>query len=375
MFKLLLMSMVMVLLPACVWLSSGKNDKPAEQVLQRALSGELILGKAFAESDLPERDLFELTPQMKAFAEKNIAGVKGNFSKVRALHTALMSPVSQGGAGITYSATYTLTGKEAFERAQANCISYTLLFVSLARHLGFDAHVNEVDLPPSWSMRDYDSIVFLRHVNAMVMLPRDSVVIDLEMSRYNVNYKQRLISEELASAQYYNNRGMDLAALGDARNAFLHLRKALLLDAKQSYIWNNMGSFYLRNHFLSEAEALYLRGLELNSRDLTIINNLSSLYREMGEKEKADDYYQRAEQHRRNNPYYMYSNARKLFMKGEVEHARDLMKKAIAKEKHEIVFYELAVKIYDALDDQRNAAEMREKLERERSMRLILSPP
>ena len=117
--------------------------------LARELSGELILGRPYLPEELPNADLFGLTEEMQAFAETVTARVKRSDAKAEALHKALISSTSVGGRGITYSAYDTITGIDAFERRQANCISYTLLFVAMARHVGLKAEVNEVILPPT----------------------------------------------------------------------------------------------------------------------------------------------------------------------------------------------------------------------------------
>lgn len=350
-----------MLLAGCATVLPGNGEKPDAQLLSLALSGEPLLGRHYTEAELPDRQLFELTPAMREFAERHTAGVKGDFARARALHYALLTPSVAGGHGITYSAFYTLTGADAFEERQANCLSFTLLYVTMARHVGLDAHVNEVDLPPTWDLRNQDAFLFLRHVNSKVNLRRDQVVIDLEMDRYNSSYEQRRISERLAAAQFYNNRGMELSAEGEVSEAFLHLRKALLLDDGQSYIWNNLATVYRRNGYLKEAEALYLQGLQIDNGDLTIISNLSGLYRQLDQPEKAEVFFQLAERHRNNNPYFLYYEANRSLQAGNVEQARDLLKKAISKEKAEVRFYDLGVKIYEALGDQKQAEVMRQR--------------
>ena len=350
-----------VLLAGCATVLPGNGEEPDAQLLQLALSGEPLLGQPYSEASLPDRQLFELTPAMKAFAERHTAGIKGGFARARALHHALLTPSTAGGHGITYTAFYTLTGADAFDQRQANCLSFTLLYVTMARYIGLDAYVNEVDLPPTWDLRNQDAFLFLRHVNSRVKLRRDEVVIDLEMDRYSSTYDQRLIPEKLVAAQFYNNRGMELSAEGEFKDAFLHLRKALLLDDQQSYIWNNMATVYRRNGYLKEAEALYLQGLQVDGGDLTIISNLSGLYRQLDEPEKAETFFRLAERHRNSNPYFLYYEANKSFEAGDAEQARDLLKKAISKEKAEVRFYDLGVKIYEALGDQKQADAMRER--------------
>jgi hypothetical protein len=73
-----------------------------------ALSGELILGRSYRSEELPDVEVFGLTPEMQKFAEAVTAHAKLKDSKAEALHQALMTSVNSGGRGITYSA-YTLT--------------------------------------------------------------------------------------------------------------------------------------------------------------------------------------------------------------------------------------------------------------------------
>lgn len=348
------------------------NNNP----LAKELSGELILGRAYLPEELPAADLFGLTEEMQVFAEAATAQATRSDEKAAALHNALITSTSLGGRGITYSAYDTITGIEAFERRQANCISYTLLYVAMARYLGLNAEVNEVMLPPTWDMRASDTYLLMRHVNAKVFMPRRSgafarvigsadvsdIVVDLEMRRYRPHYKQKVIGTDLVAAQFYSNRGMELAAEGNAREGFLYLRKALLMSQQPSYIWSNFGSFYRRQKLLPQAEAIYLHGLSINPRDYTIMHNLAGLYKDMGNAEQSEYYQKRVYQHRNANPYYMYKRAEDALQKNDYGIALTLIKQAIAKEKNEARFYRLGADIYDKLGDTSNAELMRDKL-------------
>lgn len=344
--------------------------------LARELSGELILGRPYLPEELPNANLFGLTKEMQVFADAATAPFSQSDAKAEALHKALIGRASDGGRGITYSAYDTITGIDAFESRQANCISYTLLFVAMARHVGLKAEVNEVMLPPTWDMRAGDTYLLMRHVNAKVFMPRrnrsavqvistadvSDIVVDLEMRRYRPNYKQQVINQSLVAAQFYSNRGMELAAEGNAREGFLYLRKALLMSQKPSYIWSNFGSFYRRQQLLPEAEAIYLHGLAINPRDYTIMHNLAGLYKEMGNLEQSEYYQKRVRQYRNANPYYMYKRAQEMMAKNDLDNAASLIQKAIKKEEGEIRFYRLAVEIYDRQGDSKNAEHMRDKV-------------
>lgn len=344
--------------------------------LAKELSGELILGRPYLPEELPDANLFGLTKEMERFAESVTADASRSDTKAEALHKALITSTSFGGRGITYSAYDTITGVEAFEQRRANCISYTLLYVAMARHLGLKAEVNEVILSPTWDMRATDTYLLMRHVNAKVFLPRPNksfirvigtadvsdIVVDLEMRRYRPHYKQRVIDKDLVAAQFYSNRGMELAAEGNARAGFLYLRKALLMSQEPSYIWSNLGSFYRRQKLLPEAEAIYLHGLSINPRDYTIMHNLAGVHKELGKVEQSEYYQKRVRQYRSANPYFMFKRAQEALEKSDLDGALVMIKRAIKKEGSEARFYRLAADIYDQLGDKENAQHMRDKL-------------
>ncbi len=369
--------LLVLLLSACSSVVQKTPFLADKGPLVQALSGELILGRGYKAEELPDMDLFGVTPEMKAFAESVTTHVRLQDSKAEALHLALMTSTNAGGRGVTYSAYYTNTGIEAFEQRQANCLSYTLMYVAMARHLGLKAEVNEVMLPPTWDMRAGDTYLLMRHVNAKVFMPRKrslpwvrmmetadvgDIVVDLEMRRFKAHYKQRVIGKDLVAAQFYSNRGMELAAEGKTTEAFLYLRKALLMSEEPSYIWSNFGSFYRRHKFYTEAEAIYLHGLAINPRDYTIMHNLAGMYQELGNVEKHQEYQKRVRLYRNANPYYMFKRAEEWVAKGDDDKALSLLKKAIKKEKGEQRFYRLAAEIYERKGDTGNAEQMRDKV-------------
>ncbi|WP_198411330.1 transglutaminase-like domain-containing protein [Marinimicrobium alkaliphilum] len=337
---------------------------PDSVVLAGALSGAPLLGRPYEASELPEEELFALSRSQQLFAEENTGHVRGEFQKARALHNALLLSTNHG---IRYYPYLTLPPGRAFENRVANCVSFTLLFVAMARHLGLNAEFNEVDVPDAWDMRadeTDDYFVLLRHVNGVVNLrDRSQVIVDLEMERYSPVYPQRAISPESMAALYYNNRAMELMTLGQTQDAFLYLRKALTLSADRAYIWSNLAVLYRRAGFAQEAEALYQQALQVRGDDLTAITNLGGLYRHMGEWALADKLAELAERHRRANPYYLYTLARRNLDREEWDRAYDWVQQAIAKEPGEPRFYELLADIYEHRGDGERARALREHAE------------
>lgn len=367
--KLIACGALVLLLSSCT-IVTLPQPQPYSAEISELLSGRAILGREVTEAELPNVDVFALTPEMEAFAKGAVRRGDSYFEKVKALHVALLTSVEAGGYGIAYSAYVTEPPIITFQQRRANCLSFTLLYVALARSVGLNAKVNEVEIPPTWDMRNRKDVVFLRHVNVKVPLPgdsinamqRDDVVIDLEMSRYRANYRQHEISDTLASAQFYSNRAMEYLDAGNFNDAFLNLRKSINLNNQQSYVWSNLGALYGRKKLLREAGLAYLHALELNPDDLTVMNNLSYYYNQIGNKEKALKFARLAQRYRESNPFYKYNLALSAFEQKEYEQALQLVLQAIAREKNDVRFYELAATLYDKLNRADKVLQMQNKI-------------
>lgn len=316
-----------------------------------ALSGD-PLGYTSPPNDIPAADtLLQLTPDMEAFAERAVRGLRRDSQKVEALHQALLAHEIAGGLGITYSANATLTPEQVFRQRQANCLSFSLLFVSLARHVGLQAAINDVAIPPTWG-NNQGRVQFIRHVNARVELSRsrDAMVIDLDLENYRSYYPQQIISDERAIAQYYNNRAMEIyAKTGDAELSFYYLQAALGLDEQQSFLWNNLAAVYRRAGHSAVAEALYVRALESNHEDLTAIFNLSQVYRETDRLSQAEQLQNLVRDYQNRNPYYQYWLAAQLYSEQDYRNAAAHIARAIRAEPQEQQFHLLSDDISRAL--------------------------
>ena len=335
------------------------------------LSGKAIVGHEVRDTELPSIDLFAVTPEMKAFAKQAVRRSDNYFDKVKDLHIALLSS-GPGGHGIVYSAYVTEVPHITFQQRRANCLSFTLLYVALARYVGIKAYVNEVQIPPTWDLRKKKDMVFLRHVNVkvpilmpnMAMVKRDEVIIDLEMGRYKSNYNQHEISDVEAEAQFHSNRAMEYLEQGNLTDSFLSLRKSLQLNDQQSYVWSNLGALYGRKKLWLEAEVAYMHALELEPEDLTVRNNLAYLYSQTGDKEKAQKYYRLAQRYRDSNPFFQYSVALSAYEQRDYDSALQYVLRAIAREKGDVRFYQLAADIYEKQGRDSKLEQMKNKIKK-----------
>jgi Tfp pilus assembly protein PilF len=370
--KFIVFAVQVVLITSCATAVPAPQLRAYPADIAELLSGRAILGHAVTESELPSIDLFAISPEMEAFAKRAVRRGENYFEKVKALHVALLTAAESGGHGILYSAYVTEAPIITFQQRRANCLSFTLLYVALARAVGLNAKVNEVEIPPTWDMRNKNDMVFLRHVNVKVpmlgdgtnILRRDDVVIDLEMNRYRSNYRQHEISDTLAEAQFYSNRAMEYLEVGDFNGAFLSLRKSIDLNNQQSYVWGNLGALFSRKKLLREAELAYLHALALNPEDLTVMNNLAYYYRQAGNKDEALKFSRLAQRYRESNPFYKYNLALSAFEQKKYQQALHVILQAIDSEKNDVRFYELAATLYEKLDRPAKVLQMQQTIKK-----------
>lgn len=307
----------------------------AEITLDELLAGAPLGSTAGAAPLVEDRQVLDVSSEMQAFLDRRVARGAGPASRLRQLGLAILS---EHGFGLKYDET-TRTAAETFHARRGNCLSFTNMFVAMARQAGLRAYYQEVDTPPDWSLRN-DALVLNRHVNVLVDLGREGEqVVDFNMDDFRTSFDRRRISDARALAHYYNNMAVERMQVGDTASALLYFRRAADNDPLFSPTWTNLGILYLRNGHPSYAEAAHLQALMADREDLVAMSNLASLYERLGDRERADTYRNRVLDHRQRNPYYRFQLAREALLAQDYDAAIGHLKYALGKKKSEDRFY------------------------------------
>jgi Flp pilus assembly protein TadD len=310
--------------------------------------GELLSGESLGLShELPHivsaDEVMELTDEMRSFLDSHInASARDAFK----LNQLIYAVITRASFGLTYD-DETRTPAETFRARRGNCLSFTYMFVVLARGVGLDARFQEVDIPPDWSF-DSETYVLNRHINIHVNLDgtRDHVV-DFNIENFQGDYDTEVISDRRALAHFFNNLGAELLKDGDTAGAFHAFTRAIIdNDREFSPAWANLGALYSRNGLDKQAEQAYLHALELDRRNYSAMSNLTALYDRRGDSVQAERYRNKVRSHRRQNPYYRYHLARVAYYAGEYDLAIDHLKYAIREQREEDRFLFLLGLVY-----------------------------
>lgn len=234
--------------------------------------------------------------------------------------------------GFEYRQTPTMTAAEAWRSGGGNCLSFTLLFMSLARENGLEAWPREVRVPDTWR-RDGNSIFSIGHVNVGVRSGQREATVDFDpdpmrAQRLAAPFRGRRISEDRALAHFFNNRAAELAGQERIAWAMLWIEQAVRLDPELVAARNTRGviSRRLGNNETAERDFLFALGIDPDHTEVLL--NLVTLYRRMNRSADMVVHLSHLESLNPQDPYFHAEIAKFNESIGELERARDLYRRA-----------------------------------------------
>jgi Flp pilus assembly protein TadD len=296
------------------------------------MGGELLGATPGARPSIAGEEMLRLSPEMRQFLRQHVNTGAADKFKMQQLLDALMG---SNEFELEYDET-TRTAAETFRLRRGNCMSFTALFVSLARGAGLIAKFQEVDIPPDWSTGDTLFVLNL-HINVKLELGYSGTrAVDFNIGDFKSHYDVEVIPDRRAIAHFFNNMGVERMQTGDVVDAVVFFRQAILeSDGDFSPAWTNLGLLYRQAGHFEHAEAAYLQAIKVDQRDNVAMSNLVSLYERQGDSENAEVYRRKVDQHRMRNPHLRYQLARTAYAEGDIDTAIEHIKYAIRKAKDE----------------------------------------
>ncbi|MQP77653.1 tetratricopeptide repeat protein [Stenotrophomonas sp. MYb238] len=231
------------------------------------------------------------------------------------------------GLGLQYDTTATLTVAETWEQHRANCLSFTLLFVALAREAGLEARIQEVGQVVTW-YQEQGVIYNAGHVNVGLRVAGRHGTLDLDQNVLYDRRGPRVISDQRALAHYYNNRGAELMATHDAE-AMEYLRTALRMDPAFAPAWNNLGVLERRRGDARAAALAFDNALRAHPALLSALSNATSMYRQLGDTRRAAQLGERLQRARDRDPFYQFMQGVEAERRGDYAQATAAYRHAI----------------------------------------------
>ncbi|TXS90684.1 hypothetical protein FV139_17030 [Parahaliea maris] len=299
---------------------------------------QLLQGSQFGlhPEPIPAVDLLAVNDDMRAFVHQHVPDMGVNDRRKIEL---LLRAILDDGLNLNYNNFLTFTAEEAFYSREGNCMSFTNLFVALAREAGVNAKFQEVEVPPSWAARG-DTWLLNLHINAVIDLPGYEQVVDFNLNDYSRDLHRRELTDREALARYHNNMGVHWMGEGDYERAFMQFKRAIQLRPGTGYFYTNLGTLFRRLEQETAAESAYLVAIGIDDEPVAS-SNLARLYDGQGEDELARYYRERVELFRTRNPYYLFHLAEEAYARAEYDEAEDLLLNALRRHPRDHEIYRL----------------------------------
>jgi tetratricopeptide (TPR) repeat protein len=289
-------------------------------------------------------DPLEITPQIEEYLATQI---DHSGTELQRLEQLVEIVFKKNDLGFSYEP-ITKTAAETFEERSGNCLSFTNMFIAMARHVGLTVRFREVDVVPTWKKAG-EIFVVGRHVNVSVQIGPRNYTVDLLPQVDRVELAGRVVSDRRGLAHYYNNLGVRVLSEGNVELAMDWFALALEADDQAVFVWANLGVAQAHAGLYPEAESSYFRSLELDKHNVVAMSNLVELYERMGQEEKADSYLKKTRRFRMKNPYYHYNLGEMAYQHGTMEKALRHYKAAIKRKRTDHRFHFALAKTYARL--------------------------
>lgn len=309
----------------------------------RRLAATAVLGLLLAAGVAPadasrvpeESEIIALSPQMGRFLARRIR--PGQVRQVR-LQTLIDVIFSPDGLEITYGNSSTRTAEGTFKARNGNCLSFTVMFVAMARHLGLNAYFREVDEVTSWDQRG-NLVVTGRHMYAEVEADNGLTQVDFLPGTGKLYRSTRRIRTPRVYAHFYSNLGVERLTTGRAAEAVALFERALANDARFSQALVNLGVAYRRLGDDARAEASFLRALEVDAGEMAAATNLAALYLSRGRLAEAEPWLERVGGYLRRNPFHHFRLGLRAAGQDDPEAAIAHLREAIRRRPEEAFFH------------------------------------
>ncbi|WP_370977981.1 tetratricopeptide repeat protein [Agaribacterium sp. ZY112] len=317
--------------------------------------------------------LLELDAHIKNELDLHIRPIRKKSERAQALHKLMFS---EQGWNIDYAFDESLSARDTYYRKQGNCLSLALLYVASARYVGLKAYFQNVNVAQQWRQA---SNVYLvpGHINAVVKTRNQRIYIEFLGTFFNIAdidpRNSRVISDQRALADYYNNIAMQNLEHKQWQQAQRHMKKALALAPKEDFFWSNLGVLNKLSNKPIEAEKAYKKALKINKRNDSALSNLYVLLLEQERLNEAEKLAKKVGRYSRKNPYHLAKLAQKALTHKHYQQALDTIQKAITIAPKEQLFHHLSAQIHFAMGNKnqsiqslKKAYELSEGLQKQR---------
>ncbi len=237
--------------------------------------------------------------------------------QLRRLQLALLDP---GVYTFEYEGLATYSAGETLEKRRGNCVSFTNLFIALARSLGIPVQAGLL-VRRGQSSKEGDLVVVYGHMVAVLPSGKNATIFDFYQRREESRGGVVPIDDLAVAAISASNWAVQSLREGDLDKANDYIEMAVRLAPNMPDVWGNLGLIRWRRGDREGAFAAFRAGLQIDSQRPSLLNNLAGLYLELGRVEDARAALAAAN--------YGFASPHFFIAYGDIEYARGHYKEAL----------------------------------------------
>lgn len=293
-----------------------------------------------------------LPPPLRARLHEQV--IARNRSELARLEALVDFMFDKQGLALEYQYDATHTVEQAFATRKANCLSFTLLFVAMAREAGLEVQAQEIEETLAWR-QEASTVYRSNHINAGVRAGGRRYTVDVASDSVIARHDPRPVTDQRMMVHYYNNRAAELLAQGQLDAALAHVRIALDLDPSHATSWSNAGVIHLRNGDRTAAAHAYARALAADPMHGGALFNMVGLYQLTGDHKREGEFRQRLEAAQLKDPFHQFLMALECEKHADYACAVQHYQRAIRLHDNEHRFYFGLARAYLHLGNARRA--------------------
>ncbi|MFQ5348895.1 MAG: tetratricopeptide repeat protein [Thermoanaerobaculia bacterium] len=220
------------------------------------------------------RSPIEPDEELRAAVAGIVASVSGTMASLRRLQAYLFDSRE---FAYDYYAGRTLNATETFVERRGNCVSFTNLFIAMARAIDIPVQAALARIPREIETIG-DLVIVNSHVVAVVPYASGRMVFDFDQNRTAERIQYRIISDLELTAVYLNNLGAERLIADDPRGAISYFTDASRLAPDFAASHRNLGVAFQRTGDLAAAIDATLLSLYYEPRNISTRNNLLGLF-------------------------------------------------------------------------------------------------
>ena len=288
---------------------------------------------------------------MKKFEDQVLSKTRQPKARIKGLLDFIFE---KDGLGLEYADDRSRTVARSIADRKANCLSFTLVFIELAKAANFKARLLESDQSLVWFSND-NNIYLAGHVSAQIKLGHNRFEVNFDPETPMTHSNKRPASAERIVAHYYNNRAAELMAEGDLKSAAALYDAAERMDPTLVSIYNNRGVMFRRQENIEAAAKSFERALSLDHDDLSALSNLVTVYRLQGREGEADRLASDLSIAQRKNPLHYFILGTQEEAAESYAKALDYYEQAFRLDKVEPAYLQALARVSEAMGNSEKA--------------------